>query len=148
MFALSLIRKIKCYLINTEEDSGKTRIMERHGIQDDFNIFWYYADDKMLNKGLYTHIIHIGIRIHCSCMYLQNCFVKIFPILQNMSRTDTTHRIHNLIFRHKAIHSVEEGKIVTKICENIQIIKIIQFICILESQVVECSMGSFYTQRF
>ena len=25
---------------------------------------------------------------------------------------------------------------------------IIQFICILESQVVECSMGSFYTQRF
>ena len=27
-------------------------------------------------------------------------------------------------------------------------IYIIQFICILESQVVECSMGSFYTQRF
>ena len=27
-------------------------------------------------------------------------------------------------------------------------ISIIQFICILESQVVECSMGSFYTQRF
>ena len=25
---------------------------------------------------------------------------------------------------------------------------LIQFICILESQVVECSMGSFYTQRF
>ena len=25
---------------------------------------------------------------------------------------------------------------------------VIQFICILESQVVECSMGSFYTQRF
>ena len=31
---------------------------------------------------------------------------------------------------------------------NINIdIHIIQFICILESQVVECSMGSFYTQR-
>ena len=27
-------------------------------------------------------------------------------------------------------------------------IDVIQFICILESQVVECSMGSFYTQRF
>ena len=25
---------------------------------------------------------------------------------------------------------------------------ILQFICVLESQVVECSMGSFYTQRF
>ena len=25
---------------------------------------------------------------------------------------------------------------------------LIQFICILESQVIECLMGSFYTQRF
>ena len=32
--------------------------------------------------------------------------------------------------------------------ETVKYIYIIQFICILESQVVECSMGSFYTQRF
>ena len=32
--------------------------------------------------------------------------------------------------------------------EKIYNCKIMQFICILESQVVKCSMGSFYTQRF
>ena len=36
---------------------------------------------------------------------------------------------------------------VTAVAYQLYIFIIIQFICILESQVLECSMGSFYTQR-
>ena len=88
---------------------------------------------SFLNKTLLLEhpvltVCHIKHNILCS-----HSFAYMYNLCEIV--IDKPIGLGGIIYIHANIH-------VIYICT------IIQFICILESQVVECSMGSFYTQRF